>query len=148
MKLETAKKIKNEVYVQGQDVRTYEQFMLLNKEADAILRGGMYICEKLENGTRKYVWVKVKPTQTDNESSIDVAMKKYRRGKLPCSKMKIEQIKIRFQDSATTIPSYPSPSPHHEESIQDEVSPLSQLISYIKREFAKFVKTMDGLVEE
>ncbi len=76
MTLETAKRIKNEGYVQGLDVRTYEQFMLLNKEEEAILRGGMNICETKEDGSRSYVWIKVKPTQTDNESSIDVAMKK------------------------------------------------------------------------
>ena len=50
MKLETAKRIKTEGYVQRQDVRTYEQFMLLNKEADAILRGGMNICEVQADG--------------------------------------------------------------------------------------------------
>ena len=49
MTLETAKRIKNGGNVQGQDIRTYEKFELLNKEADAILRGGMYICEEQEN---------------------------------------------------------------------------------------------------
>jgi len=148
MTLETAKRIKNEVYVQGLDVRTYEQFMLLKKEAEAILRGGMNICETKEDGSRSYVWIKVKPTQTDNESSIDVAMKKYRRGKHSCSEMRIEQSEIRFQGSAATTTSNSAPIPQHEESIQDDVSPLSQLISILKRKFANFVKTMDGLVEE
>ena len=148
MTLETANRIKSEGYVQGKDVRTYEQFMVLNKEAEAILRGGMNICETKEDGSRKYVWIKVKPTQTDNESSIDVAMKKYRRRKQSCSKMRIEQTEIRFHDSAVVTPSYSAPSPQHEESIQDEVSPLSQLISNLKRKFADFVKTMDELVVE
>ena len=122
--------------------------MVLNKEAEAILRGGMNICETKEDGSRKYVWIKVKPTQTDNESSIDVAMKKYRRRKQSCSKMRIEQAAIRFQNSAVTVPSYTAPSIQYEESIDDKVSPLSQLISNLKRKFDKFVKTMDGLVEE
>ncbi len=148
MTLETANRIKNEGYVQGKDVRTYEQFMVLKKEAEAILRGGMNICETKEDGSRKYVWIKVKPTQTDNESSIDVAMKKYRRRKQSGSKMRIEQAEKRLQNSAVTVPSYTVPSIQHEEPIQDEVSPLSQLITYMKREFAKFVKTIDGLVEE
>ena len=73
MTLETAKRIKNGGNVQGQDIRTYEKFELLNKEADAILRGGMYICEEQENGNRKYIWIKVIPTKTDEESSIELA---------------------------------------------------------------------------
>ena len=148
MTLETANRIKSEGYVQGKDKRTYEQFMLMNKEAEAILRGGMNICETKEDGSRKYVWIKVKPTQTDNESSIDVAMKKYRRRKQSCSKMRVEQTEIRFQNSTVSAPSYTAPSIQHEESIEDEVSPLSQLTTYLKREFAKFVKTMDDMVEE
>lgn len=62
MTLETAKRI----------VR--EQGELAAKEALAIVRGGMTICEKKSDGSRKYVWVKVKPTMTDEESSIDVAL--------------------------------------------------------------------------
>jgi len=62
--------------------------------------------------------------------------------------MRIEQSEIRFQGSAATTTSNSAPIPQHEESIQDDVSPLSQLISILKRKFANFVKTMDGLVEE
>ena len=62
MTLETAKRIVRE---QGEDS---------NKEARAVVRGGMTICEKNVDGSRKYVWVKVKPTMTDDESSIDVAL--------------------------------------------------------------------------
>ena len=62
MTLETAKRI----------VR--EQGEVACKEALAIVRGGMTICEKNVDGSRKYVWVKVKPTMTDDESSIDVAL--------------------------------------------------------------------------
>ena len=148
MTLETANRIKSEGYVQGKNARTYEQFMVLNKEAEAILRGGMNICETKEDGSRKYVWIKVKPTQTDNESSIDVAMKKYRRRKQSCSKMRVEQTEIRFHDSAVTTSSCSAPSPQYEEPIKDELSPLSQLISNLKRKFADFVKTMDDMVEE
>ena len=61
MTLETAKRIVRE---QGEEAC---------KEALAIVRGGMTICEKNVDGSRKYVWVKVKPTMTDDESSIDVA---------------------------------------------------------------------------
>ena len=62
MTLDTAKRI----------VR--EQGEVACKEALAIVRGGMTICEKNVDGSRKYVWVKVKPTMTDDESSIDVAL--------------------------------------------------------------------------
>ena len=52
---------------------------LASKEALAVVRGGMTICEKKEDGSRKYVWVKVKPTMTDEESSIDVALENRRK---------------------------------------------------------------------
>jgi hypothetical protein len=64
MTLETANRIVQE---QGEQA---------SKEALAIVRGGMTICEKKADGSRKYVWVKVKPTLTDDESSIDVALEK------------------------------------------------------------------------
>ena len=69
MTLETAKRIVRE---QGEDS---------NKEARAVVRGGMTICEKNVDGSRKYVWVKVKPTMTDDESSIDVALENQRKRK-------------------------------------------------------------------
>ena len=55
-----------------------EQGELASKEALAVVRGGMTICEKMADGGRKYVWVKVKPTMTDDESSIDVALENQR----------------------------------------------------------------------
>lgn len=66
MTLETAKRL------------VLEQGELACKEALAVVRGGMTICEKKADGNRKYVWVKVKPTLTDDESSIDVALKNQR----------------------------------------------------------------------
>ena len=69
MTLETAKRI----------VR--EQGELAAKEALAIVRGGMTICEKKSDGSRKYVWVKVKPTLTDDDSSSDVALENRRKRK-------------------------------------------------------------------
>ena len=62
MTLETAKRIIEE----GQP----------NKEAEAVVRGGMNICEVQADGRRKYRWVKVQPTKTDAESSIEVALEK------------------------------------------------------------------------
>jgi hypothetical protein len=57
------------------EITTNDEYMLLNKEAEAIIRGGMTICEEKGDGTRKYTWIKVKSTQTDEESSIEQAMK-------------------------------------------------------------------------
>jgi hypothetical protein len=62
MTLDTAKRI----------VR--EQGEVACKEALAIVRGGMTICEKNVDGSRKYIWVKIMPTKTDEESSIDVVL--------------------------------------------------------------------------
>lgn len=69
MTLETAKRI------------VQEQGEFACKEALAVARGGMTICEKKEDGSRKYIWVKVKPTLTDDESSIDTALKNRQVGK-------------------------------------------------------------------
>ena len=52
-----------------------------NKEAEAIFRGGMYICENTADGGREYVWIKVMPTNTDDESSIKTALENYRKRK-------------------------------------------------------------------
>ncbi len=51
-----------------------EQGEVACKEALAIVRSGMTICEKNVDGSRKYIWVKIMPTKTDEESSIDVAL--------------------------------------------------------------------------
>lgn len=67
MTLETAKQ---QVLAQGE---------LASKEALAIVRGGMTICEKNVDGSSKYLWVKIEPTKTDEESSIDVALENRRK---------------------------------------------------------------------
>ena len=67
MTLETAKQ---QVLAHGESA---------SKEALAVVRGGMTICERKRDGSRKYVWVKVKPTMTDEESSIDMALENRRK---------------------------------------------------------------------
>ena len=64
MTLETAKRI------------VEEQGDLENKEAQAVVRGGMNICEQTNDGRRVYKWIKVYPTKTDMESSIIQALRK------------------------------------------------------------------------
>ena len=63
MTLETAKRI------------VQEKGEMADKEALAIVRGGMNICETKPDGSRKYQWIKVFPTSKDGESSIDAALK-------------------------------------------------------------------------
>ncbi len=67
MTFETAKRLVQE---QGESA---------SKEALAVVRGGMTICENTSDGSRKYVWVKVKPTLTDDVSSIDTALEHRRK---------------------------------------------------------------------
>ena len=50
-----------------------------NKEAEAVVRGGMNICEVQADDRRKYLWVKVLPTKTDAESSIEAALEKHQK---------------------------------------------------------------------
>ncbi len=71
MTLETAKCIKQEYSIKDKDSALY-------KEAEAILRGGMNICEIMDDGSRKYIWIKVTPTKSDKESSVKAAMEQYR----------------------------------------------------------------------
>ena len=47
----------------------HEQGEYANKEAQAVVRGGMTICELTADGRRTYPWIKVLPTKTDAESS-------------------------------------------------------------------------------
>lgn len=144
MKLETAKRIKTEGYVQRQDVRTYEQFMLLNKEADAILRGGMNICEEQENGSRKYTWIKVLPTKTDEESSIELALKKHQKRKQP-RKSILPENKVPAPEPKQSI--VPAPIQDNN-SDENNVVPIIRFAIRIKKKFYNFVKMMDEFVDE
>ena len=56
--------------------RIVEQGDLDNKEAQAVVRGGMNICEQTNDGRRVYKWIKIYPTKTDMESSIVQALRK------------------------------------------------------------------------
>ena len=144
MTLETAKRIKNGGDVQGQDIRTYEKFELLNKEADAILRGGMYICEEQENGNRKYIWIKVIPTKTDEESSIELALKKHQKKKPP-RKIILPDNKAHKHDIPTIDV---HPTNHIINSDENNSTPINRLAIRLKKMFHDFVILMDGIVDE
>ena len=134
MTLETAKRIIEE----GQP----------NKEAEAVVRGGMTICENQENGSRKYKWIKVSPTKTDNESSIELAMKIYQKKKQPRSK-KDERTKTVIEAGnhpvQTTIENLQGQEP---ETKRTYTFSKSSTIACLRRKINEFMKVLDGLVEE
>ena len=142
MTLETAKRIKEGI-VQRQEGMTYEQFMLLNKEAEAVLRGGMNICENGADGTRRYKWIKVKPTKTDDESSIEQAIAKHQK-KPPRAQVTKKQEVIKPISEQEVIPTEPPREiPTEKESLN-----LAQLAEKLKHKFNEFAQFMDGIVTE
>ena len=140
MTLETAKRI-----VREQDEEAC-------KEALAIVRGGMTICEKNVDGSRKYVWVKVKPTMTDDESSIELALKMHNQKQQPISRPSTKAIyaptKAIVEEPTATIHSEPTIPKKMDNHDSNKVHPFLQLIAYLKKKFEEFVKVMDEFVEE
>ena len=142
MTLETAKRIKEGI-VQRQEGMTYEQFMLLNKEAEAVLRGGMNICENRPEGCRKYKWIKVKPTKTDNESSIEQALAKYQKKPVQPKAIKKQEVTKPACQQET-----PPKAPVREIPTERESLNLAQLAEKLKHKFNEFAQFMDGIVTE
>jgi hypothetical protein len=140
MTLETAKRIVRE---QGDDS---------NKEARAVVRGGMTICEISADGRRTYPWIKVLPTETDEESSIELALKIHNQKKLSISRLSTKAIyaptKAIVEEATATIHSEPTIPKKMDNPNSKDVDPFWQLIKYLKRKFEEFVKTMDELVDE
>ena len=140
MTLETAKRIVRE---QGEDS---------NKEARAVVRGGMTICETSADRRRTYLWLKVLPTETDEESSIELALKMHNQKKQPISKSSTKAIthpsKAIVEETSITIHSEPTVSKKMDSLDSKEVHPFLQLIAYLKKKFEEFVKVMDDFVEE
>jgi hypothetical protein len=140
MTLETAQRIVRE---QGEDS---------NKEARAVVRGGMTICETFADRRRTYLWLKVLPTETDEESSIELALKMHNQKKQPISKSSTKAIthpsKAIVEETSITIHSEPTVSKKMDSLDSKEVHPFLQLIAYLKKKFEEFVKVMDDFVEE
>ncbi len=116
------------------------------KEAEAVLRGGMNICEMTKDGSRKYVWIKVKPTKTDDESSIEAAMMVYQKRKQP-SRSLLKNSEKPPQQSVKQ----PESLQLNTETTKQVVCPkepngLFSLLVYLKTKFHEFVKVMDSLV--
>jgi hypothetical protein len=127
MTLETAKKIVDEGFH--------------NKEAEAVVRGGMTVCETKTDGSRVYQWIKVLPTEVDGESSIDVALEKHRNRKQKWfHKKKEEQFPLGTE---------PSPMPvlySYKENRAQTSHP--SLLERIKKEAKDFWKELDRIVIE
>ena len=113
-----------------------------DKEAEAVVRRGMTICENKTDGSQKYIWIKVLPTMTDEESSIVLAMEAYQKRKQP----KRNKVVLSTKEEALT-PKIEEPEPEPESD--QEPSPfLPRLASTLKRKFSNFVKIMDEFVDE
>lgn len=148
MTLETAKRIKMG-NIQGQGIKTIEQLQLLNKEAEAVLRGGMTICENKDDGSRKYTWIKVFPTKTDDESSIQLAIKDHQGKRLSQqeTRHKKEEIKPIVATAERPKPEIKNSVLNNEAMVSGDNN-LSRTVDYLKRKFDEFVKIMDDFVEE
>ena len=135
MTLETANRILLE---QGENA---------SKEARAVVRGGMTICELTADGRRTYPWIKVFPTKTDAESSIEQALKLRQEKKTASNKKK----QSKTEPVVTIVKTHeiiPVLVPK-EESPADE-TPLSiySLISKGKQKLRDFMKILDEIVIE
>ena len=111
---------------------------LPNKEAEAVERGGMNICEVQPDGRRKYRWVKVLPTKTDAESSIEAALEK--RQKKACKPVteskpqeKTEQSVVTTQISEKEVETQP-------------VAP--SILDRLKKKAKRILQELDNIVIE
>ena len=115
-----------------------------NKEAEAIVRGGMTYCEQKYDGERVYLWLKVLPTKTDAESSIKTAIEKYQNRKKSRTTTGDKQFltpKIVTAVSNQDVKEIEAPI---------EASPitLSQLLNKIKRKMWDLWQQIDEIVIE
>ena len=147
MTLETAKRILEEL---PQDDKARFQYRMKNwsrvREAEAICRGGFTFCEHDDDGSRAYLYLKVKPTLTDDESSIKNALEEYRMRK------RQKQKEIEKNEPVTETANHPVQTindNHQEQEPETKRSyTLSSTIAYLKRKINEFVKILDELVEE
>ena len=135
MTLETAKRIVSE---QGEKA---------SKEARAVVRGGMTICEFTADGRRTYPWIKVLPTKTDAESSIEQALKLRREKETSSNKKKlVKQESIMTPVKASETASVLVPK---EESLpRDKALSICVLISKGRQKLREFLKALDEIVVE
>lgn len=96
-----------------------------NKEAEAIVRGGMTICETETDGNRNYKWIKVLPTTSDSVSSVEVALRNYRRRNNKQQQTNIETETISEEKENPQMPNVTSPP--------ENIEPLTLQLSFFER---------------
>ena len=146
MTLETAKRVLEEV---PQDDTRF-QYRMKNysriHEAEAVCRGGFTYCEHEDNGGRRYVYLKVFPTPTDSESSIEQALELYRsRNKKPTGTIRDypKPVENRVPVSSVTIES------HEETEIPDKkATSIVQVLEKWKRLLYRIKSQLDEFVQE
>ena len=130
MTLETAKRI---VLEQGENA---------SKEARAVVKGGMTICELSEDGRRTYPWIKVMPTKTDGESSIEQALK-IRHWKNTKSKQRPVETPAKSPRTAPVQTSHKEELPKEKDSFS-----INSFISKKKQRLLEMWKEIDEILVE
>lgn len=110
-----------------------------NKEAEAVVRGGMTICETKDDGSRKYHWIKVEPTTTDTESSIKLAMDKYD---------KKNQVKRRAKQKDPATKETASSTPKTDEETIVVNKEIDNFMNRLKKKAKKIWEEIDSIVIE
>ena len=136
MTLDTAKRI------------VQEKGDFADKEARSVVRGGMNICEETNDGRRVYKWIKVCPTKTDGESSINQALMKYQsiKNKKPNDvKNPLEPILPHIETSSVE-----TSSERNEElnKITEEQSQMVMFWGNLKRKLRELWEKIDECVVE
>lgn len=135
MTLETAKRL------------VLEQGEYADKEAQAVVRGGMTICEQSADGHRTYLWIKVFPTETDGESSIEQALEVRQSKKTASNKEKQprkDPVTIPVENSETASVM----TPKEESPTEKTILSIYSLISKGKQKLRDFMKILDEIVVE
>ena len=135
MTLETAKRL------------VLEQGEYANKEAQAVVRGGMTICEQSADGRRTYLWIKVFPTKTDGESSIEQALE-VRQAKETASNKKKQPRKDLVAIPVENIETAPVMIPKEESPTEETTLSIYSLISKGKQKLRDFMKILDKIIVE
>ena len=130
MTLETAKRM------------VQEQGEYANKEARAVVKGGMTICELTEAGRRTYPWIKVMRTKTDGESSIEQALI-IRRGKNTKTKQGPVEPPVKTPEIAPAQVSHKEEIPKEKDSFS-----INSFISKKKQRLLEMWKEIDEILAE
>lgn len=118
---------------------------IFNKEAEAVVRGGMTICEVKTDGSRAYHWIKVRPTANDGESSIEMALGNHQKmkNKRQASTISKREELVTHKTETTPVSNNPSST--------KEVAPLPSqpsLLERLKNKAVEIWNEIDSIVIE